>query len=94
MQTLAIIGSQGGLATALHKKFSEEYIVECFGKEQYNLTDVNDIDKLSEKISKFDVITKESELNNKNLIVNDHIKYKENDIIDFLKSNIIYYDYI
>ena len=56
MQTLAIIGSQGGLATALHKKFSEEYIVECFGKEQYNLTDVNDIDKLSEKISKFDVI--------------------------------------
>lgn len=55
-KTLAIIGSNGGLAQAISKKFQNQYQTQCFGKDQYNFTNQQDIDSLAKDICNFDIV--------------------------------------
>lgn len=53
---IAIIGSSGGLASALKNDLSTHSEVIAYGKDEYNLLNKNEVDILAKEISTKDVI--------------------------------------
>lgn len=53
---MSIIGENGDLARALYKKLIKDHHVICYGKDQHNFLNKEDITTLADKIYKSDII--------------------------------------
>ena len=53
---MALIGSQGHLASSIHCYYQDSHNMQVFGQEQYDIRDRNTVDQLSKQIANSDVI--------------------------------------
>lgn len=54
--SMAIIGSQGHLASSLYQHYCNQYNIKMFGQHKFDLRNRTDIDSLADEISEFDII--------------------------------------